>query len=93
MTTMTSGEHVEMAIRAAQISSTLLGLLESKGIQGARLRFVMAVKQLKELDALLEKIEGPNTQLHRRGGGPDVEPAAGTTSGGSACSGSIEKGA
>lgn len=54
---MKAGEHVEVSIRAAQISSTLLGLLECSGIQGARLRFVMAVKQFKELDDLLTKIE------------------------------------
>ena len=54
---MTNKEHVEMSIRAAQVSHSLLGILKSSSIRVARLHFVEALQQLKLLDDLMTTIE------------------------------------
>ena len=54
---MRSAEHVEIAIRAAQIAKSVLALMEDSGITVARLRLAQAAKQFNHLNALLAKIE------------------------------------
>lgn len=62
-------EHIEVAIRAAQIAKSVLELLEDHGIHATRLRLAMAAKQFNELNALLAKVEARAnvTNLPERG--------------------------
>ena len=72
---MQNAEHIEVAIRAAQIAKSVLELLEDHGIHATRLRLAMAAKQFNELNALLAKIEArANTGGEGRGASPRTSP-------------------
>ena len=72
---MGNAEHIEIAIRAAQIAKSVLALMEDSGITVARLRLAQAAKQFNELNALLAKIEAKANALALR----REQPAAETT--------------
>ena len=50
-------EHIEIAIRAAQIAKSVLALMEDSGYAVARLRLATAAGQFNDLNALLANIE------------------------------------
>ena len=53
---MDSRKQIELAIRAGKLAKASLELTECHGAEVARLMFIQAVKELKEIDRLIESM-------------------------------------
>ena len=55
---MKPNDRIELALRAAKTAKTILEMVEVKNEVQARLAFLETVRQIQEIDKLIDRMEG-----------------------------------
>jgi hypothetical protein len=55
---MKPNDRIELALRAAKTAKTVLEMIEVKNEVQARLVFIHAVREIQEMDKLIDRMEG-----------------------------------